>query len=212
MRIVMKKQPWFLCLLLLVVAILPFSLFSGLTRNVCAASSQTPPTKESCITTDCHERIRTEKYVHGPIASGDCVICHKQRRKHSFEKIENPGKLCAECHERLDTRKYVHAPVKEGKCSACHDPHQSPNKYQLRAAGAELCFKCHDRSIMKGKFVHGPAAVGSCTTCHAIHQSDFPKLLRTTANDVCFECHADKAEAIKNSKFTHAPVKKSCME
>lgn len=212
MQIVINKQMWFLTSLILSVTVLSLLLFSDLTRNACAANSQAPPKKETCKTTDCHDRMGTEKYIHGPVATGDCVFCHKPKRKHSFEKIENTGKLCSECHERLDTHKYVHAPVKEGKCYTCHDSHQSPNKFMLRAAGAELCFKCHDRSIMKGKFVHGPVAVGSCTTCHDVHQGDFPKLLRTTANAVCNECHADKAEAFKSKKFTHAPVKKSCME
>jgi predicted CXXCH cytochrome family protein len=166
---------------------------------------------ESCITTECHAKMGTEKYVHGPVASGECTSCHKQLRKHKFEKIADIGKLCEECHEKLTTRKFVHAPVRQGKCFKCHDPHQSPNKFQLRAAGADLCFICHDKSIANGKFVHGPVAVGSCSTCHSVHQSDFPKLLRTTENAVCFECHADKAEAFKNKKFIHAPVKESCV-
>lgn len=212
MRILLNKQFWSLRTLILMVAMLSLPLFSSLTRTACAVGSQESPTQKTCKTADCHALMGTEKYIHGPVATGDCVFCHKPKRKHAFEEIENTGKLCAECHERLDTHKYVHAPVREGKCFSCHDSHQSPYKYQLRAAGSELCFKCHDRSIMKGKFAHGPAAVGSCTTCHAVHQGDFPKLLRTTANAVCFECHADKAEALKNKKFTHAPVSKSCVE
>jgi predicted CXXCH cytochrome family protein len=169
--------------------------------------------KESCVTTSCHAVMGTQKYVHGPVATGDCAFCHKPSGKHRFAPITDTGTLCAECHERLDTHKYVHLPVKQGKCYTCHDSHQSPYKYQLRAPGAELCFTCHDKAnIIKGKFAHGPVAVGSCSTCHAVHQGDFPKLLRATANAVCFECHADKAEAFKNKKFTHAPVKESCMK
>ncbi len=177
------------------------------------AKSDKAGSKESCVTGDCHDKMGSGKYVHGPVAAGDCTICHKLRKKHQFEPFGNVGKLCAECHERLDKQKYVHAPVKEGKCFTCHDSHQSPYKFQLRAAGADLCFLCHDKTkIVSGTFVHGPAAVGSCTTCHAVHQGAFPKLLRTTANAICFECHADKAEAFKNKKFTHAPVSRSCVE
>ena len=211
-QIVLSKNTWFLRALFLTVAVLSFPLFFGLTQSVYAVSGKAAPPKETCKTSDCHDRMGTAKFVHGPVATNDCVFCHKPTRKHAFTKIENTGKLCSECHERLDTQKYVHAPVKEGKCFTCHDSHQSPNKYMLRAAGAELCFKCHSRSIMKGKFAHGPAAVGSCTTCHAVHQAEFPKLLRTTVTAICFECHTDKAEAFKNKKFTHAPLKKSCME
>jgi predicted CXXCH cytochrome family protein len=65
---------------------------------------------------------------------------------------------------------------------------------------------------MKGKFVHGPVAVGGCTACHAVHQGNYPKLLRAAGNALCFECHSDKAEAFKNKKFIHEPVKESCIQ
>ncbi|MBK5275499.1 MAG: hypothetical protein JJE30_10665 [Desulfuromonadales bacterium] len=207
------------CSIYFIVAALMLLVFllSSPGGKTCAAADKSSVPKDSCTATECHDKMVKEKYVHGPVATGECSACHKSaksmfKQKHSFEKIQNTGKLCAECHERLDTQKFVHAPVKEGKCFSCHDSHQSPNKFQLRAAGAELCFKCHDRSIIKRKFVHGPVAVGSCTTCHAVHQGDFPKLLRASANAVCFECHTDKAEAFKKKKFAHAPVRKSCMQ
>jgi predicted CXXCH cytochrome family protein len=151
------------------------------------------------------------KFVHGPVLSGECTACHLPVAKHKFKPITNSGKLCLECHDRVDTRKVVHPPVKEGQCTRCHDPHQSPNKFQLRAAGAELCLLCHDRSIVGGKYVHGPVANGSCSTCHAAHQGDFPKLLTAQGNEVCFGCHTDKAEAFKGKKFIHAPVRGSCI-
>ncbi len=207
-----RKMPCSVLVLFVIAACVQLLSFPGLEGYAFAASGQSSPPKASCVTADCHGKMGTERYVHGPVATGDCTFCHKPTGKHAFTAINDTGKLCAECHERLDTHKYVHAPVKQGKCFTCHDSHQSPNKFQLRAAGAELCFKCHDRSIMKGKFVHGPVAVGSCSTCHDVHQADFPKLLRTTVNAVCFECHADKAEAFKNKKFTHVPVQKSCTQ
>ena len=166
--------------------------------------------KESCITDKCHARMGKEKFVHGPVAVGDCTLCHKQIRKHKFEPITDTGKLCDDCHEKLTTKKVVHAPVKAGQCIKCHDPHQSPYKFQLRAGGSDLCFLCHDKSIIGGKFVHGPAAVGSCSTCHTMHQSEYPKLLLAQGNELCFNCHADKADAFKNKKFVHAPVQEAC--
>lgn len=152
-----------------------------------------------------------DKFVHGPVAVGDCVSCHEKTGKHSFKKIVNVGELCYRCHERLDTKKGGHKPVKEGSCTKCHNPHQSAFKFQLRAEGTGLCFLCHDKKIMGGKFVHGPVAVGGCSMCHNPHQTDFPKMLNASGNDVCFQCHTDKADAFKGKKFVHNPVQDSCI-
>jgi predicted CXXCH cytochrome family protein len=152
-----------------------------------------------------------EKFVHGPVAVGECSVCHVSEGKHKFKPIIEMGKLCYQCHERADTHQVVHPPVKEGKCFKCHDPHQSPNKFQLRAPGEKLCFRCHDKAIVGGKFMHGPVAAGSCSTCHFMHQGDFPKLLMAKGNDVCFSCHTDKIEAFKGKKHVHEPVRESCV-
>ncbi|MCM2356834.1 MAG: cytochrome C [Geobacteraceae bacterium] len=199
-------------LFLIVFAALPFALLAQSNDGrVFAQENGAAKQKESCITEKCHTGMGKEKFVHGPVAVGECTACHRQIKKHKFEPITDIGKLCDECHEKLTTMKVVHAPVKAGKCSKCHDPHQSPYKFQLRAEGAFLCFNCHDKGMIGGKFVHGPVAVGSCSTCHTMHQSEFPKLLLAKGNEVCFNCHADKADAFKNKKFVHAPVQESCV-
>lgn len=168
--------------------------------------------KEACMTDKCHANMGKDKFVHGPVATGDCVFCHKPTGKHKFEPIKHVAELCYLCHTKLNTQKVVHSPIKQGNCTGCHNPHQSPNKLQLRAAGAELCFTCHDRSIAGGKFLHGPVAVGGCSACHSPHQTDFPKLLMASGNDICFTCHGDKSDDMKNNKFVHAPVQASCTQ
>lgn len=166
---------------------------------------------EICATDECHANLGKEEFIHGPVASGDCALCHQQLKKHKFEPIVNAGHLCTECHEQFDTEKIVHAPVKRGECTRCHDPHQSPNKFMLKAEGADLCFKCHDKAMAEGNYVHGPVAVGSCSTCHNVHQSQFPKMLLAEGNDVCFACHSDKSESITSRKHIHAPVEEACV-
>ena len=184
-----------------------FAFLFALIRDSSAAHI---PQKASCVTDKCHSTMGKNKYVHGPVATGDCIFCHKATGKHKFADIKNASELCYLCHTRLNTQKVVHQPVKDGNCTGCHSPHQSANKLMLKAAGADLCFLCHNRSLVSGKFVHGPAAVGSCNACHSPHQSDFSRLLMAAGNDVCFTCHGDMADDIKNSKFTHAPVQDSC--
>jgi predicted CXXCH cytochrome family protein len=168
---------------------------------------------DSCVTGKCHSGMGQAAYVHGPVAVGDCTFCHQPKLlgKHNFAPIENTGKLCADCHDQYDTKSVVHAPVREGQCTECHDPHQSPNRYQLRNSGSELCFQCHDQAMVADTFVHGPAAVGSCSTCHDIHQSEFPKMLIAEGNELCFGCHTEKADALRQKKFTHDPVREACV-
>jgi predicted CXXCH cytochrome family protein len=168
--------------------------------------------KTSCVTSKCHAKMGTAKYVHGPAAVGQCEFCHQPVGKHKFKPINNVGELCYQCHERKDTMKDVHPPVKAGECTGCHDPHQSPYKFQLKASGENLCFLCHDKKkILGGKYVHTPVAAGGCSTCHDAHESNFPKMLPAAGNDVCFQCHTDKQEAFKTKKFVHPPVADGCV-
>ena len=176
-----------------------------------SAHAANAPPKPTCVTAKCHSTMGKAKYVHGPAAVGDCTFCHQQTGKHAFKPIKNVGELCYQCHNREDQGKHVHPPVKDGECTGCHDPHQSPNKFQLRAAGEELCFLCHDKTkLVGGQFVHSPVKEGGCTSCHSPHSSDFPKMLMAAGNDVCFSCHSDKEEESKTKKHTHAPVADSC--
>jgi predicted CXXCH cytochrome family protein len=89
--------------------------------------AETAPTA-SCSTTNCHAIIGKEKYLHGPVAVQDCLVCHKETGKHTFSPI-NVAALCYACHDRLYTA--VHKAANDGSCTKCHSPHQSPKKFML---------------------------------------------------------------------------------
>lgn len=172
----------------------------------------------SCITSKCHSKIDKTKYVHGPVAAGECEICHGESPKHmmkpkkyKFKEITEVSKICYECHDEFPARKLTHSPVEEGDCLACHSPHGSPYKFQLLAKGGELCFNCHDEELVGEKFVHGPAAVGGCVACHEPHTADYNKNLRAEGPSLCYMCHTDKAEAVGKSEFVHKPVSENCV-
>jgi len=167
--------------------------------------------KESCVSAKCHANMGKDKYVHGPVAAGECTFCHQPTASHKFKPIVDVATLCNECHDKKFNEKVVHPPVKDGECSSCHDPHQSPYQFQLKAEGEKLCFMCHDSEMASGKFVHGPVAVGGCSVCHNPHASDSPKLLMAEGNEVCFSCHSDKADEFKAKKHMHTPVEESCV-
>lgn len=169
---------------------------------------------QSCVSAECHPRMGKDKYVHGPVATGDCSFCHKQEKidEHHFRQITDVAGLCYECHEPLDLGSAIHQPVKDGDCIGCHDPHQAANQFQLIESGAQLCYECHDNSIGKTKFVHGPVAVDGCSICHAPHSSDAPKLLMAEGNEMCYFCHTDKQEEIADKEHIHEPVEQGCVE
>jgi predicted CXXCH cytochrome family protein len=173
---------------------------------------------ESCITADCHPTMGTAAYVHGPVAAGQCSICHTQSSaKHpsgggsDFALAEQGGKeLCFACHERLDQNPVVHKPVETGDCTACHDPHQSNAELMLkRETTSELCYACHDPAKTKKAVVHGPVAAGDCNICHNPHSSPYEKLTEEKGAELCLLCHIDREEEF-NRKYVHRPVKENC--
>jgi DmsE family decaheme c-type cytochrome len=172
---------------------------------------------DSCMTSQCHGDLKERKYVHGPIAAGQCEACHGESpkhadspQKHKFKHIESTSEICYACHEQFQTKEFMHSPVSEGECTSCHDPHGSSHKLQLVAGGGELCFSCHDEDIVAGKYVHGPAAVGGCVACHDPHTADYAKNLRADGPELCFNCHTEKENAINGADYVHTPVSEDC--
>lgn len=88
-------------------------------------------TKETCVTASCHAAMGKLKFVHGPVAVGDCTACHSMTAQHAFQTIKDVNKLCATCHPKPDLSA-SHALHKQAICTTCHDPHQSDNTFQLR--------------------------------------------------------------------------------
>lgn len=199
----------YLCLLITTVF-----FFAGVRDSRAQTAAEQKP---SCITAKCHSTLNKVKYVHGPVAAGECVKCHGESPKHAddpksykFGAVKDVAKKCFGCHEKFEPRKFTHGPVKDGECLVCHSPHGSDYKFQLLAQGGELCFGCHDAAIVKEQFVHGPAAVGGCVACHEPHTADYEKNLRAKGSALCFMCHVDKSEAIQKAAFVHKPVTEDC--
>lgn len=175
--------------------------------------------KESCITSQCHATMGKDKFVHGPIAAGECTACHGEvaghkdnPEKHKFGLIKEIDKACYTCHGTFTPKKFLHNPVEMGDCTACHNPHGSSYKFQLIADGGDLCFNCHDKELVSGKYVHGPAAVGGCIACHDPHAADYEKNLKATGPALCFGCHTDQEEAFRKATVKHKPVTEDCIK
>lgn len=179
-----------------------------------------PAGTPSCVTSRCHDQMGKDRYVHGPVAAGECTKCHVPENlqtaydgeKHAFQLARKERDLCYMCHEqRVDSQKVVHGPVRFGLCGACHDPHQSPYRYRLKASPpSELCYQCHDRNKTGEKEVHGPVAEGECVACHDPHTSPYPFRLIKDGPSLCYTCHTQRQAEFAPKRFGHVPARLDC--
>jgi predicted CXXCH cytochrome family protein len=152
----------------------------------------------------CHQMVKqTDKYVHGPVAAGECLACHDPHGSEEPQMVRMFGaELCERCHvdmkARLAEKRFTHAPVKED-CSSCHNPHASPSKYQIRVDSAEQCLGCHKtlrKELVTARVQHEAVAVDrECVNCHDPHASDLDKQLKGSSMELCLSCHDKEQEA-----------------
>jgi predicted CXXCH cytochrome family protein len=162
----------------------------------------------------CHESLQKKlqgKFIHGPVAMGDCIACHDPHQSDAKFQMRKPttSALCFSCHENNKTNKeFLHGPVAAGDCNVCHNPHASDYKYQLEGEGNALCFLCHEdrKAEFTRKSVHKPVTE-SCSTCHDSHSGAYKYLLKNEPVALCNSCHTKMAEHIKSSKDQHGALK-----
>lgn len=159
--------------------------------------------------TECHKRIISKKYVHGPAGSGDCVVCHTPQTEDGIKyKITvSVDKLCANCHDNMNLNSYMyaHGPFATGSCEVCHDLHSSDYPHQLKMETNDLCISCHQEFKRKDithvvtkhplggkKDPSRPGKMLQCSSCHNPHGESTPVFfVRGVKNrmELCGICH-----------------------
>lgn len=93
--------------------------------------------KTLCI--ECHTQksailaYSNDLWVHGPVADGDCIVCHSPHRSPSQYMLLK-GKsieLCTQCH----TKGYmleIEEHKEEKECNLCHNPHLGKDRFLLK--------------------------------------------------------------------------------
>ncbi len=145
----------------------------------------------------CHSDKNRGKFVHGPVATWQCFICHD---KNNYFAIKQPlSAQCLKCHQEFSdamyNAKFAHAPSVAGYCTICHLPHIAKEKYFLADNVNKLCSKCHEHKksgfhVLKKK-IKGHVDI-FCTKCHNPHYGETKFLFNGKISKkkfLCKRCH-----------------------
>ncbi len=164
----------------------------------------------SCVTAQCHATMGKAKYVHSPVAKGDCSACHSATgQSHpgagSMQLTAEEPALCLRCHKNpADGLAYPHSAVEEG-CTGCHSPHQGGQPRFVLQPGGKLCLTCHEE-VVRGKYTHGPVRAENCKICHGIHGGQNRSMLTLPGKDLCLACHTGIRDIMEKAVSQHDPV------
>ncbi len=84
---------------------------------------------------NCHEEYAAlEGWVHGPVATGECLICHEPHKtKHESLLLKPVPELCYQCHEVQTIHSIEnHAKDSYARCIDCHAGHAAATKNLLK--------------------------------------------------------------------------------
>ena len=174
-----------------------------------------PVSKKRC--SSCHDphSSNTKGLLREASAREHCATCHtgthaadpgvknrkrgKKQRRGKKKKDKLGGKATSFA--------FQHGPYAVGACTTCHSSHASTVKPLLRAKGADLCFKCHQKERFKRKVAHKALEKG-CGQCHSGHGSDQKYMLKAEPVKLCGSCHDKLVTFATTAPFKHKSVLK----
>ncbi|MFH1716453.1 MAG: cytochrome c3 family protein [Planctomycetota bacterium] len=83
----------------------------------------------------CHkEYVAMGGWVHGPVATGNCLLCHERHQTSNNSLLNKPiPELCYQCHETKILRLIAgHSDESYATCNDCHEGHTSPGRMLLK--------------------------------------------------------------------------------
>lgn len=143
----------------------------------------------SCV--GCHDayfQVAKADWIHGPVAMGECSMCHEPHRSEHAGLVKAPQPdLCYACHEASHFEADpFHSTLEDKTCTRCHDPHAAGNRLLLVDSRS---FNRRSRVNRFNDVLHPVWTASDCVKCHLADQSN---AVRPDVNSVCIECH-DKA-------------------
>jgi predicted CXXCH cytochrome family protein len=91
------------------------------------------PRDELCLR--CHTLPLDVTYVHGPLASGGCLVCHDPHNsRYPALLVSDADGFCVHCHDpKAVAAVQAHQDLEPGTtCTTCHDAHGSDKPFLLK--------------------------------------------------------------------------------
>ena len=137
----------------------------------------------------CHTDFRqTNKYVHGPVASGGCLKCHNQHFSSYPKLLTREGQqVCTMCHTPSDVfRNKFHRNIEDAACTTCHNPHGSDRRYLLKESiakfgGMDMDGAFAARHLNGQLYIQKPGDVGAGVAVDVLDDKD--RVVSTTYTD-----------------------------
>jgi predicted CXXCH cytochrome family protein len=97
-----------------------------------ATNALIAPVGELCGS--CHELgTASARYVHGPLASGGCLVCHDPHRSQNRHLLVSASdSFCLRCHDRAALSPAAGHAGEAADCTQCHEAHMSDRRFLLR--------------------------------------------------------------------------------
>ena len=83
----------------------------------------------------CHKNVPQRfRYMHGPVAIRDCLVCHHYHGSpHSYLLLAEPTAVCLKCHPSDSLISCEGRTVVESQtCLECHSGHGGDNRFFLK--------------------------------------------------------------------------------
>lgn len=99
--------------------------------HVQGSNSLVLPQEELCL--NCHPLKLDRAMLHGPLASGSCVICHAPHGSaHRYLLVSDSKEFCLYCHDKNEILKREAHQGVDAECTTCHDAHGSGRQFLLK--------------------------------------------------------------------------------
>jgi predicted CXXCH cytochrome family protein len=100
-------------------------------HDAAAMNALVVPREELCFR--CHEIKQDWRYVHGPLASGGCLVCHDPHSSPNGSLlVSESDSFCFRCHDRAAIEAIEGHGDAAASCTNCHDAHGSDTKFLLK--------------------------------------------------------------------------------
>jgi len=96
-----------------------------------ASNSFVAPRDQLCF--QCHALELDKKHIHGPLASGGCLVCHDPHSSRFRSLlVSESDSFCLDCHAPATVARIPGHDGGAQQCTECHNPHMSDKDYLLR--------------------------------------------------------------------------------